>query len=314
MKKLSKIFALVLVLALALSLCACGNAGGKEYPSGPITMIVNYSAGGGTDLAARALGDAAAEVLGTALTVSNVTGGSGTVGVTELANSKADGYTIGVATLSPLALVPWQLEVTYTPDSFKYICAFGQYGYGIVVAKDSPYQTLEDLIAAAKEGTVNYGATGYPQPFTMDDLAALTGASFNFVSYASTTDLITDVLGGFVPFAMCDQASFASYVKSGDMRLLASATDKRWEVAPEVQTLQEMGYDTTCNSFMGLCVPAETPDEVVAKLRDAFAQASENAAYKEILTNCNLTWAYMTGEEYETLVREMYAEFGSRLG
>lgn len=314
MKKLSKIFALVLVLALALSLCACGNAGGKEYPSGPITMIVNYSAGGGTDLAARALGDAAAEVLGTALTVSNVTGGSGTVGVTELANSKADGYTIGVATLSPLALVPWQLEVTYTPDSFKYICAFGQYGYGIVVAKDSPYQTLEDLIAAAKEGTVNYGATGYPQPFTMDDLAALTGASFNFVSYASTTDLITDVLGGFVPFAMCDQASFASYVKSGDMRLLASATDKRWEVAPEVQTLQEMGYDTTCNSFMGLCVPAETPDDVVAKLRDAFAQASENEAYKEILTNCNLTWAYMTGEEYEALVREMYDEFGSRLG
>ena len=166
MKKLSKLFALVLVLALALSLCACGSAGGKEYPSGPITMIVNYSAGGGTDLAARALGDAAAEVLGTAITVSNVTGGSGTVGVTELANSKADGYTIGVATLSPLALVPWQLEVTYTPDSFKYICAFGQYGYGIVVAKDSPYQTLEDLIAAAKEGTVNYGATGYPQPFT----------------------------------------------------------------------------------------------------------------------------------------------------
>lgn len=313
MKKATKIVALVLALVMALSLCACGSTKSDEYPSGPITMIVNYSAGGGTDLAARALGDAASELLGTAITVSNVTGGSGTVGVTQLANSKADGYTIGVATLSPLALVPWQLEVTYTPDSFKYICAFGQYGYGIVVAKDSPYQTLEDLIAAAKEGTINYGATGYPQPFTMDDLAALTGASFNFVSYASTTDLITDVLGGFVPFAMCDQASFAAYVKSGDMRLLASATDKRWEVAPEVETLQEMGYDTTCNSYMGLCVPAETPDEVVEMLRDAFAQASEDEAYKEILTNCNLTWAYMSGEEYEALVREMYVEFGERL-
>ncbi len=316
MKKATRIAALLLSLAMLLALCACGKGGAdtSKYPDGAITMIVNYSAGGGTDLAARALADAASKELGGAITISNVTGGSGTVGVTELANAKADGYTIGVATLSPLALVPHQLEVTYTPDSFKYICAFGQYGYGIVVAKDSPYQTLDDLIEAAKASPINYGATGYPQPFTMDDLAAATGATFNFVSYSSTTDLVTDVLGGFVPFAMCDMASFASYVKSGDMRLLASATDKHWDVAPDVQTLQEMGYDTTCNSYMGLCVPADTPDEIVEKLRDAFAKASEDETYKEILVNCNLTWAYMTGEEYETLVRDSDKEFGERLG
>ena len=314
MKKIVKIVSLLLCAAMLVALCACGSAkSDKKYPDGPITMIVNYSAGGGTDLAARAIADAAVKILGGAVTVSNVTGGSGTVGVTELANSKPDGYTIGVATLSPLALVPWQLEVTYTPDSFKYICAFSQYGYGIVVSKDSPYQTLDDLLAAAKESPVKFGATGYPQPFTMDDLAAATGASFEFVSYGSTTDLITDVLGGFVPFAMADMASFASYVKSGDMRLLASATDKHWDVAPDVQTLQEMGYDATCNSYMGICVPAETPDEIVDQLRDAFKQASEDENYKQLLLNCNLTWAYMTGEEYESLVREMYDEFGKRL-
>ena len=135
MKKATRIAALLLSLAMLLALCACGKGGAdtSKYPDGAITMIVNYSAGGGTDLAARALADAASKELGGAITISNVTGGSGTVGVTELANAKADGYTIGVATLSPLALVPHQLEVTYTPDSFKYICAFGQYGYGIVV-------------------------------------------------------------------------------------------------------------------------------------------------------------------------------------
>lgn len=84
-------------------------------------------------------------------------------------------------------------------------------------------------------------------------------------------------------------------------------------MAPDVETLQEMGYDTTCNSYMGLCVPAETPDEIVEILRDAFAKASEDETYKEILENCNLTWAYMTGEEYEAMVREMYDEFGARL-
>ena len=303
MKKTCRIISVFMsvVMLIALACAPAASAEETDYPKGAITMIVNYSAGGGTDLAARALGDAAANILGGAITVSNITGGSGTVGVTELANSKADGYTIGVATLSPLALVPWQLEVTYTPDSFKYICAFGQYGYGIVVAENSPYKTLDDIIEAAKKETLNFGATGYPQPFTMADLGEMTGATFNYVNYASTTDLITDVLGGFVPFAMCDMASFAAY-------------DKHWDVAPDVKTLQEMGYDTTCNSYMGLCVPADTPDEIVEILRDAFAKASEDEKYKEILENCNLTWAYMTGEEYETMVRDMYEEFGSRLG
>ena len=339
MKHLKKILALSLALLMVFSLAACGNDGSADtnppsgntnppsgtntdnagggttvdYPKSPITMIVNYSAGGGTDLAARALANAAATILGVPITPSNVTGGNGSVGVTELSNSKGDGYTIGVATLSPLALVPWQLEVTYTPDDFKYICAFGQYGYGIVVAADSPYQTLDDLIADAKTKTINYGATGYPQPFGMEDLAEMTGASFNFVTYPSTTDMITDVLGGFIPVVMADMASFAAYVKSGEMRLLASATTNRWPAAPDVQTLIEMGYDTSINSYLGLCVPAETPDEIVEILRDAFAKAWEDATFVEIMNNANQGLAYMSGDEYEALVREMYSEWGERM-
>lgn len=326
MKRTKTVISLVLASVLAMSLVACSSGGSAasatptaspspvaKYPTEAITLIVNYSAGGGTDLAARALSDAASAILGQPITVTNVTGGSGTVGVTELANSKKDGYTIGVATLSPLALVPWQLEVTYTPEDFEYICAFGQYGYGIVVNADSDLQTLDDLIALAKTKSVKYGCTGYPQPFTMNELAEATGAQFEMVSYSSTTDLITDVLGGFVPFAMCDQASFASYVESGQMRLLASATDKRWEKAPEVPTLQELGYDIVCASYMGLCAPAGIDEDILNILRNAFQQASENADYKDILVRCNLTWAYLSGQEYEQLVKDKYAEYESLL-
>lgn len=314
--KRTKLVSLILAGTMLLGLAACSGSSGSEdqYPSQAITMIVNYSAGGGTDLAARALADVAAKNLNGTITISNQTGGSGTVGVTALADSKNDGYTIGVATLSPLALVPHQLEVTYTPDSFEYICAFGQYGYGIVVAKDSPYQTLEDLLEDAKNGTVNFGATGYPQPFAMADLGEAAGASFNYVNYASTTDMITDILGGFLPCAMADQASFTSYVKSGDMRLLASATDKRWEDAPDVETLTEKGYDIALLSYMGMCVPADTDEAIVATLRDAFAKAVEDSTYKETLTNCNLVWTYLTGEEYEKVVRDTYDEYKALMG
>lgn len=307
--KMKKILALVLVVVMIVALCCGCGSSKKEYPSGPITMIVNYSAGGGTDLAARAMADAASKSLGQTITVSNVSGGTGTVGIAEMATHDADGYTIGVATLAPLALVPWTMEVTYTPESFDYICAFGQYGYGIVVSADSPYQTLDDLVAAAIAEPINCGATGYPQPFAMSGLNDATGSQLTFVSYPSTTDLITDVLGGFIPCAVCDQASFTSYVKDGSMRLLASATDKRWDCAPDVPTLQELGYDVALLSYMGLAMPAGADEAIVAKLREAFKGACEDATYLDILANNNLVATYLPGEEYEKIVKDMYAEY-----
>ncbi len=217
-------------------------------------------------------------------------------------------------TATPSAWPPWPRwpwsplsagRDLYPPTASKYLCAFGQYGYGIVVAK-SPYQTLDDLIEAAKESPISFGATGYPQPLTMKDLGAETGAQFSFVQYPSTTDCVADVLGGFVPCALGDMASLRRLCEERRHALLASAHSQRWDVAPEVETLQEMGYDAVCDSYMGLCVPADTPDEIVEVLRDACATAFEDPAFQEIMTNTNQAPAYMTGDEYEALVREYY--------
>jgi tripartite-type tricarboxylate transporter receptor subunit TctC len=298
----------VLFLAL-LTLAACTPASGA-YPDHAVTMIVNYSAGGGTDLAARALADAASKHLKEAIGITNVTGGSGTVGIAQLKNSKNDGYTIGVATLAPLAIVPWQMKVPYTPADFEYLCAFGQYGYGLVVNSDSPYNSVEDLLQAAKKvGKMNFGATGYPQPFAMEALGKSAGVEFIYVTYADTAALITDILGGFIECALCDQASFTSYVKSGQMKLLASATDKRWDSAPDVPTLQELGHDIALLSYMGLCAPVGLEPAVLQALRDAFAVASENEVYKEILVRSNLVYTYLPGEDYKKMVYEKYEEY-----
>lgn len=335
MSNLKKVLSFALAFAMVLALCtACGQTSTPpqtspatsepatspatspatepqkpDYPTKPITMIVNYSAGGGTDLMARALADAASKVLGQPITISNVTGGTGTVGIAELQNSKNDGYTIGVATLAPLSMVPWQMEVPYTPDDFEYICAFGQYGYGIVVAKDSPYQTLDDLIAAAKKEKINFGGTGYPQPLAMEAINKTEGTNFTFVSYPKTADLVTDILGGFIPFAVADQASFTAYVKDGSMRLLASATDVHWPSAPDVKTLQEMGYDVALLSYMGLCAPAGVDSGILEILRDAFEQAFNDAVFKDIAEKNNLVPVYMSGDDYQKLVNDKYAEY-----
>jgi tripartite-type tricarboxylate transporter receptor subunit TctC len=285
-------------------------AGDSNYPSQIVTMIVNYSAGGGTDLAARALADAASKPLGQVVGVANAPGGSGSVGIAELKNQKNDGYTIGVATLAPLAIVPWQMDVPYTPDDFDYICAFGQYGYGLVVNADSKYNSVDDLLKAAKAaGRMNFGATGYPQPFAMDALGAAAEVKFSYITYADTPALITDILGGFIECALCDQASFISYVKSGQMKLLASATDKRWDAAPDVPTLQELGYDVALLSYMGLAIPAGVDANVLKILRDAFAVAVEDPTYKDIVAKSNLVHTYLSGEDYKKLVYEKYGEY-----
>ena len=108
---------------------------------------------------------------------------------------------------------------------------------------------------------------------------------------------------------MADQASFAAYVESGDMRLLASAYNTRWEKAPDVPTLTEMGYDIEILSYMGMCVPAGTDEAIVQTLRDAFEAAKDDPTYMDILANANLTWAYLSGEEYEQLVKDEYARY-----
>lgn len=278
-------------------------------PTGPVTFLCNYSAGGSTDLTARGLADAISAVVGQPVTVENVSGGSGTLGVAELANRKTDGYTIGLATLSPLAMAPWQMEVPYTPDNFDYLCAIVQYGYGIVVSEASPYYTLDDLLNASKQESIQFAATGYPQPFLMNALGEQCGGTFEWVSYSSSTDMITDILGNFIQVAVVDESTYIPYIQSGQVRLLASATDNRWEVAPDVPTLAEAGYDAAILSYMGVCMPKGADEAVVKAWREACAEAANSDAFKDTCENLGMNWRYLSGEEYETLVREKYDEF-----
>ena len=109
---------------------------------------------------------------------------------------------------------------------------------------------------------------------------------------------------------MCDQASFTAYVESGEMRLLASATDQRWDSAPDVETLSEMGYDIELLSYMGICVPADTDDAIVEKLRTADETAPNDDTSKTTREKCNLTWAYLSGDDYEQIVKDKNTEYG----
>jgi tripartite-type tricarboxylate transporter receptor subunit TctC len=305
-----------MLLVLVVCVCLFVTAGcsdkkeTKKFPSEPITMIVNYGGGGGTDIIARALAQAAEKQLGVPVTVINKTGGVGTAGIVELKSKKADGYTIGVITYAPIAIVPHQMKVPYTPEDFSYIMGYGVYRYGLAVKADSPYKTVDDLVkaAAAKKDGLAYAASGYPQPFAYQKLSEIKKVKFVHVPTKSGSETNTAVLGGHVESAVAIMADLMPFVKTNEMRILASVSSDRMEIAPNVPTLKEQGYDIAINSYMGLGAPKNVPADRLKILRDAFAKAYEEPAFQDVMKKINTPAKYIPGDEFGKLCSDGYKE------
>jgi tripartite-type tricarboxylate transporter receptor subunit TctC len=327
-RKLSKKLLFVMVALLVGFMTACGNSettsesgneGSKSessgYPEKPVTIYVNYSAGGNTDLSYRALAKTAEKHLGQPIVIKNVTGGGGAIGVAELAKAKADGYTLGNTSLAPLTVLPHRQEVTYDPKTdFTYIGGWGKQLYGIVVSKDSPYETFEDFIAAAKE---NPGMTfSDPAPGGLNTLGAqlLDRAEgnvpgFKSVPYQGGGEATAAVLGNQVDFTVNNPAPLISGLESGDLRLLVSLSDSKWEALPDVPTIRDLGYDYDLTSWFGLGGPTGLPDEVVKVWEEVLQKTLEDPEFIETMKKMDTPLQYLPGDEYQELVNESYDTF-----
>lgn len=333
MKK--SLLALILALAMIVPMFGCNNAetpnnsaatessapensdsGNEEnsapegYPDGPITTLVGYTAGGGSDLAQRTFNEFLSPLLGVPLTVSNLPGGGATVAVAELVNSKADGQTIGLVTLSTQSVSPYSLDLPYEIDDFEYLGCYGAYTYALLVPAESPYESFDDLLEATKSGAVQCSYTSNLHEMLSRKVMAATGADLDMVYYSSTSDAITDLLGGFIPVALGDIASYSAYVTSGQLRVLASCSDDRWPVAEDVPTLVEMGYEgAAMSSYLGLAVPAGTDPAIVKYLSDLVYQVASDPTFQERLFEVTkLQSVAYTGEEIKAIFEQVYEE------
>lgn len=305
---------LVAVAASAALLFAGGAAlAQSDYPSKEITVIVNYGAGGATDLSTRTLARAAEEHLGVPLNVVNRAGGAGTVGPTMLANSPNDGYTIGVTSFSPMAIQPNMREVPYTLDDFEFVAGTGRYRYGLAVRADSEFETLEDFIEKAKESKVTISASGPPNNIALHQLAEATGGRFDWIPYPSGNDSAVALLSGEVDATAQNPTDIVKHVESGEMRMLASLSPVRWFELPDVPTLQELGYDIAIDSWSGLAAPAGTDPEKIEVLREAFSKAMSDPQVQEQFRNLGMDPNFMSGEEYRKFVVEGREEMGKQL-
>ncbi len=304
---------LLKTVLLFVTLCLVGAFSDKAraFPDKEVTVIVNYGAGGGTDLSVRSLSEAAEKVLGHPLKIVNRAGGSGTVGPTFLSTAEPDGYTIGVTSFSPMAVTPHTQPVPYKPSDFRFLVGFARYLTGIAVPADSPFNSIQDLVDAAKSGTsINYAAASTIETVVMLRLQDATGAKFKWIRYKSGQEVSTAALSKTVHVIVADPKDIVPFVKTGEMRALASASNVRLPGLPDVPTLKEQGFDVAVESYAGLAAPDGIDEEKAAVLEAAFKQAFNAESFRKTLINLGMEPAYFTGEEYRQLIVDGYRDMG----
>ncbi|KAA2213575.1 Bug family tripartite tricarboxylate transporter substrate binding protein [Teichococcus oryzae] len=293
-------------VALAASLALVGGSAWAAWPEREVQMVVNYGAGGNTDVASRELARAMAAELGKPVVVTNRPGALGTLAPAWLTSQQPDGYTLGVVTYSAVAITPLLMKVPYKTDDFTYVGAFGRYRYGVVVKASSPYRTLQDLVEAGKRKPVFFGAPSAPNNLAMFDLARVSGAKFEQVSYKSGNDTVVALLSGQVEVIVQNPSDVMAQIEAGELRILASASPVRWPEFPDVPTMKEAGYDVEIDSWLGLAVPKGTPQDVVARLEGAMIAASRNPAMVQAFKRIGVDPAGIPGAQYRDMALTGY--------
>ena len=277
------------VIALALALLAAGTfaAHAQNYPSHVITIIVPYPAGGPTDTIARLLAERMQAALGQTIIVENVSGAGGAIGVGRVAHATPDGYTVSIGHVQTHVFNPAIMKLDYdVVNDFEPVSLIADTPIWIIARKTLPADDLKGLIAWLKEqnGKATMGTVGVGGPTDVAGriFAKETGTTFEIVPYRGGAPLAEDLLGGHIDFDVGQAASTLTYVQSGELKAYAVLQPKRWWAAPNVPTLDELGFhDIDASFWHGIWVPKGTPKDAITKLNAAIRTALADPAIQE---------------------------------
>jgi tripartite-type tricarboxylate transporter receptor subunit TctC len=283
----------------------------EDYPTRPITLVVPYGAGGTTDVSARQLASMAEKVIGQPIVVENQPGGSGTNAMRAVAAADADGYTLIATTSSPSFVTPALRPVGYNPlEDFTPILNYSGPYHGVVVRSDSPFQSLDDLIAVGKSGTtVTYGTAGAMggAHLTFTAVAKETGAKLQHVPFDGASAATAAVLGGHADAALVP--AYRDLVRDGQLRLLAVLDGARDPDFPDVPTLKDAGYQAEFPSIVGILAPAGIDEAVEAKLEKVFTETASSDEFKDFMTKLSQPVRIMSGDELGETIANNFASY-----
>lgn len=287
--------------ALAALIMSTGLAAAADYPEKPISMIVTWNAGGSTDVLARLLAEPLSAELGAPVAVTNMPGGGGSLGTQAALDAPKDGYTILATTSGNHILTPLKNDVGYRYDDFEPIGQLVAASLILAVREDSPWQTLEDFITAARAepGKYLFGAVPNVAPhLTLRALAESAGLELVHLPQQGGAPGATALLAGDVDLLPANAATVASSLKAGKMRGLAVFSAERDSAFPDIPTAKEQGYEVFGSPFVGLAVAKGVPEDVLATLKAAFDTVAQDPEFGERAIRVASELTYLPAEEF----------------
>jgi tripartite-type tricarboxylate transporter receptor subunit TctC len=312
------------LMAAALAVLAFAAAplpaAAQSYPSRPITLIVPWGAGGGTDATARIIGSLLEKELGQPVTVVNRTGGSGVVGHAAIASAAPDGYTIGMATVE-IAMMHWQGLTELNGASYTPIGLVNADPAGVQVRADSPYKTVNDLLAAIKANPGKFKASGTGQGGIWHLAVAgllrdqkIDPAALPWVPSNGAAPGLQDMVAGGVEVAPVSLPEARSLIDAGKVRSLAIMDAKRSALYPNVPTLKEaVGSDWSMAAWRGIVAPKGIPAEARDKLAAAVRKVAASKEYTDFMASRGFGVIYAGPEDFGKFMAKADTDLGATM-
>jgi len=317
--KVKKILILILALMLvtifgATSIFAGGTKESAEkYPAKSITYIIPFNPGGQSDITAQYQKDDLEKVLGVNIVIKYMPGAGGAVAWSNLVKAKPDGYTICGNNIPHIIVQPLaRKNAGYKTDQLVPVYMFETTPIGLAVLKSSPFKTLDDFLAYAKkhpeEITIGGSGTYTGHHLALLQLQKLTGTKFTYIPSTGAAPSVANFLGGHT------QALFANsndLVQHKDkIRILAMGTEKRFKpYFPDVPTFKELGINMTAGIDRGVCVPPETPDNVIKTLEDAFDKVCNGDTFVNKMTELGFLVRHLKSKEFKKYIEQKTEEY-----
>jgi tripartite-type tricarboxylate transporter receptor subunit TctC len=310
-KNQKMLFGATLILASLVSVLSLASAQG--YPDKPITIYCGYEAGASSDLTTRALAKGAEKLLGVPVIVENKAGASASICAALLASKAPDGYTLGsFDTVGAVTARPHFVPVSYKPlEDFTWLIQYGRYTGGICVHPDSPFKTIDELIAYAKAnpGKPSYSSSGmYSRSHIgVENFAQCKGLIFKHVPYKGGAPANTALLGKHVDFT-AGAGSHVIFVRQGSFRMLLQySVTSRDPKFPDIPMVKDLGCEDIPPNRYIVSGPKGMPDAIVQKLSETFKNVTEGPDFQKVLDHLDIPYEFRDHAPLVKIIRDEYA-------
>jgi tripartite-type tricarboxylate transporter receptor subunit TctC len=298
----------LLRLLVGLLLTSIGAAALAQYPTKPVRVVIHFPVGGSTDVVTRIIAQALTESMGQPFVVENKTGADGAIAAAQVIHSPPDGYTLFVATNTPMMQVPLlKKEPPYDPvTAFTPISLVGRYTFVLVIAPALPARTMSEFIAYAKAnpGKINFASYSSASQLAYAQIVKTAGVDMLRVPYKGEAPSVTDVLGGQIHAVFATPTVTLSHIRDGRLRALAVTTSTRSPLLPDVPTTVEAGMPPiSVEFFAALFGPPGLPADIAARLSRELNAVIARPQIREQVDRQGFALAGSTPEELSAFVK-----------